>query len=73
MPINFRPPGRKRMLGRQRLAGAGFGPDLCPGFVPLAGGVGGRIAGEDGAVELFVAEAQPGASLNRKRLCDRQP
>ncbi len=45
------------------MAGAGFDPHLGPGFVPLPFRIGRRIGGEDGAVELFVDEAQLGRAL----------
>ena len=45
------------------MACAGVEPDGGPILRPLAGGVGGFVGGEDGAVELCVGELEPGGAL----------
>ena len=61
--IDFGSAGFEGMIGRQGLAGAGFGPDLCPVFGPIAVGIDGGVGGKDGAVEFFVGDAKPGRAL----------
>jgi len=50
-------------VGGEGAACAGVGPDRGEVFGPVACGVGGGVGGEDGAVELFVGEFEPGGAL----------
>ena len=51
------------VIGWQGLPGASVGPDSGPIGGPVSFGVGGGVGGEDGAVELFVGEIEPGGTL----------
>jgi hypothetical protein len=55
--------GGAGVIRRQGLTGAGGGVEGGPVFLPVALGVDGGVGGEDGLVEFFVGELEPGGAL----------